>query len=142
MRQFSIAERLIAVALLPIAAMLAVPYLSGALLPILGEANAIYGHIVVGLGAIGLAGAAILAIVRSMARPLAAAADTIDAIAAGELVSAPPLPPSRSELARLLSATDRLAEVLGERQRRELVHNDLDRTWQASRRVNLANLAR
>jgi len=141
MRQFSIAERLIAVALLPIAAMLAVPYLSGALLPFLGEANAIYGHIV-GLGAIGLAGAAILAIVRSMARPLAAAADTIDAIAAGELVSAPPLPPSRSELARLLSATDRLAEVLGERQRRELVHDDLDRTWQASRRVNLANLAR
>jgi methyl-accepting chemotaxis protein len=32
--------------------------------------------------------------------------------------------------------------VLGERQRRELVHDDLDRTWQASRRVNLSNLAR
>ena len=45
-------------------------------------------------------------------------------------------------MARLMSATDRLADVLVERQRRELVHNDLDRTWQASRRVNLSNLAR
>ena len=35
-----------------------------------------------------------------------------------------------------------LPTCIGERQRRELVHNDLDRTWQASRRVNLSNLAR
>ena len=39
-----------------------------------------------------------------------------------------------------IAATERLVEVLGERQRRELVHNDLDRTWQASRRINLSNL--
>ena len=39
-------------------------------------------------------------------------------------------------------ATDLLAEVIGERQRRELVQNDLDRTWQAARRSNLSNLTR
>jgi methyl-accepting chemotaxis protein len=31
--------------------------------------------------------------------------------------------------------------VLGERQRREIVHSDLDRTWQAARRINLSGLA-
>jgi methyl-accepting chemotaxis protein len=31
---------------------------------------------------------------------------------------------------------------LGERQRRELAYHDLDRTWQASRHVNLSDLAR
>jgi methyl-accepting chemotaxis protein len=41
----------------------------------------------------------------------------------------------------LAAVTDRLAAVLGERQRRELVHSDLDRTWQATRRVKLSNLA-
>jgi methyl-accepting chemotaxis protein len=51
------------------------------------------------------------------------------------------LPPNRGEISRLIVTTERLAEVLGERQRRELVHNDLDRTWQASRRINLSNLA-
>jgi methyl-accepting chemotaxis protein len=142
MRQFTIAERLIAATLLPLSAMFAVPYLTAALLPFLGEANAVYARVVIGLAAIGLAGAAVLAIARGIARPLADAADTIDAIAHAELHTASPLPPGRGEMARLLSATDRLAEVLGERQRRELVHNDLDRTWQASRRVNLANLAR
>lgn len=142
MRQFTIAERLIAATLLPLSAMLAVPYLTAALLPFLGEANAVYARIVIGLAAIGLAGAAVLAIARSIARPLAEAADTIDIIASAELESAPSMSPSRGEIARLIAATDRLAEVLVERQRRELVHNDLDRTWQASRRVNLSNLAR
>ena len=52
----------------------------------------------------------------------------------------PALPAARDEIAHLGAATDRLAEVLGERQRREFVHDDLDRTWQAARRVNLANL--
>ena len=77
----------------------------------------------------------------AIARALTEITDTIDAIAHAELQSAPALPPSRGEVARLTAATDRLAEVLGERQRREMVHNDLDRTWQASRRVNLSNLA-
>jgi hypothetical protein len=78
---------------------------------------------------------------RSIARPLTQAADTLDAAANAELPLGAALPPSRGEIARLLTATDRLTQVLGERQRRELVHNDLDRTWQATRRANLANLA-
>ena len=84
----------------------------------------------------------VLVIARGIVRPLAQVADTIDAIAYAELDSSTPLPPSRDEIARLVTATDRLADVIGERQRRELVHNDLDRTWQAARRSNLSNLTR
>lgn len=56
-----------------------------------------------------------LAVARSIARPLADAADTLDAMARAELESAPPLPASRSEIGHLMAATDRLAEALGER---------------------------
>ncbi len=141
MRQFTIAERLFAVALLPLAAMSAVRYLIAALLPLIGESNAGYAEFVVGLAAAAFVGATVLAIVRSIARPLVNAVATMDAIACAELNSAPPLPASRSELTRLVAVIDRLAEVLGERQRREHVHSDLDRAWQASRRIKLSNLA-
>jgi len=139
MRQFTIAERLIAAVLLPLAAMLSMPYAVAALAPWIGEA---FASIFISLATVALAGAAVLKIARGIARPLSEAADTLDAIAYAELHSATPLPPDRGEIARLIGTTERLAEVLGERQRRELVHNDLDRTWQASRRVNLSNLAR
>jgi hypothetical protein len=49
MRQFTIAERLMAATLLPLSAMLAVPYLTAALLSFLGEANAAYARIATGL---------------------------------------------------------------------------------------------
>ena len=111
-------------------------------MPSLGRANATYAEIFVGCLAVSFAGALVLVIARGIVRPLAQVADTIDALAYAELDSSTPLPPSRGEIARLVTATDRLAEVIGERQRRELVHNDLDRTWQASRRNNLSNLAR
>ena len=138
MRQFTIAERLIAAVMLPLLVVFAVPYFSALLAPLLGSANA---TLVIGLPALGAAGAGVLVIARSMARPLAEAADAIDAMACAELESAPPLPALRGELAHLGAAIERLAEVLGERQRRELIHADLDRTWQASRRITLSNLA-
>jgi methyl-accepting chemotaxis protein len=138
MRQFTIAERLIAAVLLPVAAFWAVPYLAAVLAPWAGEAVA---RIVPGVAAAVLAGTVVLAVVRSISRPLIEAADTLDAIAYAELHSTTPALANRGELARLAATTERLAEVLGERQRRELVHNDLDRTWQAARRVNLSNLA-
>jgi methyl-accepting chemotaxis protein len=141
MRQFTIAERLIAAVLLPLAAMMAVPYLAAVLVPLIGETNAFYARIAIGTAAAVLAGAGVLGIARGIARPLAQASDTLDAIAYAELHSAAPLKSGRCEIARLIATTERLAEVLGERQRRELVHNDLDRTWQASRRINLSNLA-
>jgi len=140
MRQFTIAERVIAAALLPVAALLALELLAGVLTSVLNPAVAGYANCAAALGVIGLVGAAVWSIARTIARPLATAADSLDAMACAELGNAPPLQPSRGELANLGAAIDRLAEVLGERQRREIVHSDLDRTWQASRRVNLSNL--
>ncbi|MGA2566540.1 MAG: hypothetical protein ABSF41_06910 [Pseudolabrys sp.] len=142
MRQLTIAERLTAAVLLPLAAVLSAPFLTATLMPFLDQENATYAEIFIGFVAVGFAGAVVLVIARGIVRPLAQVADTIDAIAYAELDSATPLPPSRGEIARLVTATDRLAEVIGERQRRELVHNDLDRTWQAARRNNLSSLAR
>ncbi len=141
MRQFTIAERLIAAALLPLAALFTVHFVTVALAAFLGPAIAGYAAFTVGLVAIALTAVALWAMARAIARPLADAAESMDAMACAELGSAPPLPASRGELAYLTAAGDRLAEVLGERQRREIVHSDLDRTWQASRRVNLSNLA-
>ena len=142
MRQLTIAERLTAAVLLPLAAMLSVPFLTAALMPFLDEANATYAEIFIALVTASIAGAVVLIIARGIVRPIAQVADTIDAIAHAELDSAAPLQPTRGEIARLIAATDRLTDVIGERQRRELLHNDLDRTWQASRRANLSNLAR
>jgi methyl-accepting chemotaxis protein len=141
MRHFTIAKRFVAAELLSLAAMLAVQYLIAVLVPLIGEGNAGYAKLAIWLAATAVAGAAGLAIVRSIAHTLADTIDTMDAIACAELISAPPLPFSRSEIACLAAVTDRLAEVLGERQRRELVHSDLDRAWQASRRAKLSNLA-
>lgn len=141
MRQWTIAERLLASALLPIVAMLAVPWLAAVVEPLVGEkwtgatliALAIAGIMLVSLG--------VWAVICSIARPLTQVAATLEAIAYAELPSGGALPARRGEIARLLTETDRLTEVLGERQRRELVHDDLDRTWQATRRTNLSNLA-
>jgi hypothetical protein len=64
MRQFTIAERLIAAVLLPLAAILAVLYLAAALMPLIGETNTVYARIFIGLAAAALAGAVVLAIAR------------------------------------------------------------------------------
>ena len=140
MRQFTIAERLVAAVMLPLAAAFAAPAVTAPLAPFLGPANVFYAELAIGLAGLAAAGVGVLAIARSIARPVAAAADAIDAMAHAELESAPALPTARDEIAHLGAATDRLAEALGERQRRELVHDDLDRAWQAARRVNLADL--
>jgi methyl-accepting chemotaxis protein len=142
MRQFTIAERLAAAVLLPLVAVMSVPILIAAIMPFLGQAYAAYAEVFIGLIATGAIGAALLTIARGIVRPVSQVTDTINAIAYAELETAPSLPSARGEIASLLAATDRLADVVGERQRRELVHNDLDRAWQASRRINLSNLAR
>ncbi len=138
MRQFTIAERLIVASLLPLVALLAVPYLTPALAPLVGE---VYALAAIGFIAAICTGAAVLRIARGIAQPLADAAGALDAIAYSELASSAPSPAIRGEIACLIATTERLANVLGERQRRELVHDDLDRTWQAARRLNLSNLA-
>jgi len=106
---------------------------------LLGEA-AFHVQLAIGLAVVAVSAVAVAAVARSIARPLADATATMDAMACAELVSAPPLPESRNEIAHLADATERLAEVLGERQRRELVYCDLDRTWQAARRAKLSSL--
>jgi methyl-accepting chemotaxis protein len=141
MRQFTIAERLIAAAVLPLAAVVAAHFLASPLAPLFGDTVGGYVEPAAVLVALALAGVAVWALARSIALPLADAAESMDAMACAELGSAPPLEISRSEVAHLTASTDRLAEVLGERQRREIVHTDLDRTWQATRRVNLSGLA-
>jgi methyl-accepting chemotaxis protein len=142
MRQFTIAEQLAAAVLLPLVALLSVPFLTVALMPYFDKANATFAEIFIGFVTESVAGVLVLVIARGIVRPVAEVADTIDAIAYAELESAAPLQPHRGEIARLLAATDRLADVIGERQRRELVHTDLDRAWRASRRINLSSLAR
>ena len=141
MRQFTIAERLIVASLLPLCTLLAFPYLAAGMALALGGSIAVYGQIVLALIAIISIGTVVRTIARGIARPVTEAIDAIDAIAYSELASAAPSHPGRGELACLTAITERLANVLGERQRRELVHHDLDRTWQATRRLNLANLA-
>ena len=147
MRHWTIAERLLLAAWLPAAAMLALhwlgaPWLAAVLAARFGEGLAIPVLAAFAVAGAAVTGAAVWAIVRSITRPLNQVADTLVAIADGELLSATPLPSPRDELAKLLAATDRLTEVLGERQRREMVHNDLDRTWQAARRSNLSDLTK
>jgi hypothetical protein len=88
MRQLTIAERLTAAVLLPLAAMLSVPFLTSALLPFFGAANATSTEIFIGLVAASIAGAVDLVIARGIVRPLAQVADTIDAVAYAELDSA------------------------------------------------------
>jgi methyl-accepting chemotaxis protein len=139
MRQFTIAERLIAAVLLPSVALLVAYVSSGMFAPLLGPAAG-YAVLTVGLIATGLAVAGIWTIARSIARPLEDTCHSLDAMACAELGSAPPLPPVRGEVAHLCALAEHLAAVLGERQRREIVHTDLDRTWQESRRLNLSNL--
>ena len=142
MRQLTIAERLTAAVLLPLAVALLGLFAVATLMPWLDQADATYAEFFIGAVAICTAGAAVPVIARGIAHPLRQVADTIDALAYAELDSATPLPSSRGEIAYLATVTERLAEVIGERQRRELVHNDLDRTWQTARRNNLSNLTR
>src|SRR5271169_2588037 len=100
MWQLTIAERLIAAVLLPLAAVLSVPFVRAALTPLLGQANANYAAIFIGIVAATIAGAAVLIIARGIVSPITQVTDTIDAIAYAELDSAPPLTPSRGEIAR------------------------------------------
>ncbi len=142
MQRLTIVERLFAAATLPLAAYLAVPSIDAAMASMLGEPFAAYAAMLVNLTAVLLVTAAIWAIARSFSGPLVGTVETIDALAHAELQSAAmPMSRERSEVGRVVAAAERLAEVLNERQRRELVHDDLDRTWQASRRLNLAGMS-
>ncbi len=140
MHRLTVLERLLLAAALPALIGWAVPPLAATLAGYVGP----YGWCVLPLmtlAAVGLIGAGIFGISRRLSYALSEAANTIDAIADAELENAVPIRGARNEVDRIAIATERLAEVLRERQRRELVHTDLDRTWQAARRINLSGLA-
>src|SRR5207253_3237603 len=82
------------------------------------------------------------AVGRSLNRPLADAGETIDAIVRAELDAAPDQPRrGRTEIDRLLAGIDRLADLLREQHRRDVVLIDVDRKRQSARRTNLSNMA-
>ncbi len=140
MQRLTIGERLFIAALLPVLVFGATPYLSTALDRAVGAGYGAYVAVLLDCAATVACLIVLRTIARSFAEPLTRATVVLDAIAHGELGSSPDESRARSETKRLVDATANLAEVIGERQRRELVHRDLDRAWQASRRVNLSNL--
>ena len=141
MRQLTVRERLIVTAMLPALLAFAVAPMAAALAPWAGPGVAPYLLPLIALSAGALVITAIWFTAHDLSRSLTEAADTIDAIADSVLESAPPLAECRGEVERVRIATDRLADTLRERHRREIVHSDLDRTWQTARRANLSSLA-
>jgi methyl-accepting chemotaxis protein len=142
MQRLTIAERLIAVAVLPLVTVLAARLLgTGLLLPETGALATVTPY-AFGLAAIALAVAIAVVVARSLSGPLVQACETIDAIARAELDNRPEQGDDRrSEVDRLVAGIDRLAELVGEQQRRDLVLIDVDRKRQSARRTNLSNMA-
>lgn len=138
MGQVKVIERLIMVVLPPLLVVLAEPMLTGLLMPFVGDPMLAHGSIDLLAGAASIA--AVVLTARGIAGPLVEAKEIIEAIGHAELGSASVAAPIRGEVAGLLAAVGRLAEIIGERQRRDLIHSDLDRRWQALRRGNLSSL--
>ena len=140
MQRLTIAEQLIAVALLP----LVIVFLGFPALPVAPEgALASYGLLAFAAGVVLVAVGAAWLVTRSLSRPLVGAVETIDAIAQAELEAAPVEEGARrSEIDALMARIDRLAELLHEQHRRNLLLADLDHKRQVDRRINLSNMAR
>jgi methyl-accepting chemotaxis protein len=141
MRRLTVFERLLLASFLPASLVLLVPMLANFLAARIAQPYGILALPLLALAAAGLFGTGIWFMSRTLSRSLGDAADIIDALADAELENSIPVRHSRNEVGRIADAADRLADVLRERQRRELAHADLDRAWQAARRINLSNLA-
>ncbi len=142
MQRLTIVERLIVAALLPFFAYLALTPINAAIAALDDDTVVSFVSVLADLAMIGLVALVLRTIARTISEPITEAAETIDALAYAELNSAPQaVYLDRCEMTRVASAAARLADLMRERQRRELVHDDLDRTWQASRRLNLSDMA-
>ena len=141
MQRLTIAERLVVAALLPVLILIVAHGLgAGEPWPPLGE-YAAAGPLVFYLGMVVLAAGVACAVARSVARPIADAGDTIDALACAELDAAIDHPAGRrTEIDRLLAGIDRLADLLREQHRRDLVLIDVDRKRDANRRSALMHM--
>ena len=143
MQRLTIVERLIAVALLPLAVALAARSVGAGLpMPETGLLATVAPY-AFAAGVVALAVGTAFIVARSLSGPLVEAGETIDAIArAAELDDLPDQSGGRrTEIDRLLAGIDRLAEIVGEQHRRDLVLIDVDRKRQSSRRTNLSNMA-
>ena len=95
MRQFTIAERLIAATALPLATVAGVPYIASALAPFIRNEHVGLAQLAVSFAALAVSMTALLVVGRSIARRVAQASETIDALAYGEIASAEPRPRPR-----------------------------------------------
>ena len=138
MQRLTIAERLFAAALLPLFVFMlanSVPWANG-------SALATYGPMVAAAAAIAIALATAFLIAQSLSRPLADAGETINAIVHAERDGVPDKPNvGRTEIERLLASIDRVADLLHEQHRRDLVLIDVDRKRQSNRRKILIDMA-
>jgi methyl-accepting chemotaxis protein len=142
MQRLTIAQRLIVVALFPLLVLFLADTIAAALAPHDGApAGALALARNIGIIAVALGTAALAA--RSLRQPLVQAGETIDAIMRAELDAAPEPGLQRgNEIDRLMGGIDRLAEILREQHRRDLVLIEADRKRRSDRRANLSSMAR
>jgi methyl-accepting chemotaxis protein len=138
MHHLTILQRLLAVALGPLIAYAGARLLTAGWLFPGSLVGVMIVYVVAAAGGIALA----CATARSLSRPLLDTAETIDAITTAELDAPVATSDQRGEVERLLAAVDRLADLLKEKHRGDLVLIDHERKRQADRRVNLGNMAR
>src|SRR5690242_10543396 len=101
----------------------------------------VLGFDAIGVGAFALAVGFAVVLLAPVVRLAKVAADTLEAIAQNELAATGEEQSERCDLARLLSTLERLAEVINERQRRDLAYTEVERVKREQRRANLANMA-
>ena len=137
MQRLTIAERLFVAVLSPL---LLFMFVNGVLSPN-GGAPVTYWSWTAHAVAIAVALMMAILIARSVASPLNNAAETIDAIVQAEHERMPAPNAGRTEIDRLLVSIDRLADLLREQHRRDLILIDIDRKRQSVRRKALTDMA-
>jgi methyl-accepting chemotaxis protein len=143
MQRLTIAERLIALALLPLLVVFLAQPIGAALSLAPDAALVAFGSSAFNVATAVLAVGAAYLVARSISGPLAAARETMDAIVRAEIDAVPAEGTGhRTEIDGLMARVDQLAELLHEQQRRDLVLSDIDRQRQVDRRINLSNMAR
>jgi len=87
------------------------------------------------------AGWVVWRLARQLSSTLDGAADTLESLIYAQLPTRAAAPAGRDQAAQIAATVERLADAIRERERRDLVHRDLERSLQTSRRLNLSSLA-
>jgi methyl-accepting chemotaxis protein len=143
MQRLTILERFFVAAAAPILAFLLWRGLSAVLASVLGPQSAALPLASAAAGVVLGAAACWLVwrLARQPALALGDAAEALESLICAQLPNHVAVPPMRGEAAQVAAAVERLADTLRERERRDLVHRDLERSLQTSRRLNLSSLA-